>query len=83
MGVAVHDIWEVGMKDVGLAAVYYQRMREDLLKVRAECDETPTPRLIMKEGAYEDKLCAFRLGLECAGILEEVEEEWRKRYGNV
>lgn len=68
------------MKDIGLATVHYERMKEELKRAQEECEKALTIANITRECACDDKLWAFKLGLECAGILEEVEEEWRKRH---
>ena len=68
------------MKDIGLAAEHYQIMKESLRKAQNDCEESPTIARIHEETIAKEKLWVFETGLDCAGILEEVEEEWRKRH---
>ena len=70
------------MKDIGAAAIYYELMKNDVRKAEAENENRPTLKAVNKEIMHRERLKAFEIGLEYAGILEEVKEEWSKRYGH-
>ena len=70
------------MKNIGVAAELYQIMKDDARKAEAENERNLSAKSIGKEILYTERLWAFELGLEHAGVLDEVKEEWSKRYGH-
>lgn len=68
------------MKNIRVAARHYQIMLENQKRAQEECKRMPNLKNIKDETIASKVLWAFQLGLECAGILEKVEKEWRNHY---
>lgn len=71
------------MKDIRKAAEHYDVMHRTAAYAKEAYVENPSEINLWLYDSNEQSLEGFRLGLRCAGILEEVETEWRRIYGDV